>query len=91
MKAMMPSPLVLRRRTMVVRGTMEEQGPKERKEDVTHVTRLATMLENALIEGILTGMMTTTTRGMEIKGTTNSKERGRLPLVAMGVGNLSKG
>ena len=70
---------------------MEAQGLKERKEDVTHVKRLATMLENALIEGILPGMMmtTTTTGGMAIKGTTGSKGRGRHPLVEMG--NLSKG
>ena len=36
-------------------------------------------------------MTTTTTGGMEIKGTTGSKERGRLPLVTMEMGNLSKG
>ena len=92
MKVMPPSPLVLRRRTMVVRGTMEEQEPKEGKEDVSHVTRPTTMLENALIKRILLGMMTTTTtEGMTIKGTTGSKERGRLPLVIMEMGNLSKG
>ena len=71
---------------------MEEQGPKERKEDVTHVTRPTTMLENALIRRILLWMMKTTTiGGMAIKGTIGSMERGRLPLVAMGMGNLSKG
>ena len=64
---MLASLLVLRRRTFVVQGTKEEQGPRERKEDVTHVTRSTTMLENALIEGFLPGMMMITTRGMEIK------------------------
>ena len=78
------------RRRMVVRGTKEEQGPRERKENVTHVTRLATMLENSLSRRILLMMMmTTTTGGMEIKGTTGSKGRGRLPLVE--IRNLTKG
>ena len=90
MKEMLPSPLILERRTLVVQGTKEEQGPKGRKENVTHVTRLATMLENALSRNTLLMMMiTTTTEGMAIKGTTGSKERGRLPLVEMG--NLTKG
>ena len=90
MKEMLPSILVLRKRTMVVRGTKEEQGPRERKANVTHVTRPATMLENALSRRILLMMMiTTTTGGIEIKGTTGSKERGSLPLVEMG--NLTKG
>ena len=44
----------------------------------------------ARVRRILLGMMTTTiTGGMEIKGTTRSKERGRIPLVEMG--NLTKG
>ena len=90
MKETMPSLLVLRRRNLVVQGTKEEQGPKGRKANVTHVTRSATMLENALSRRILLMMMTTTTAGgMAIKGTTGSKERGRLPLVEMG--NLTKG
>ena len=47
--------------------TMVERGPKEGREDVTLVTSLVTMQENALIEGTLLGMMTTTTReGMKI-------------------------
>ena len=45
-----------------------------------------------LIEGTLPEMMkTTTSRGMEIKGTTGSKERGRLPLIEVEMGNLSRG
>ena len=61
---LLPSPLMQRRTTMVVREikTMVEQGPKEGREDVTLVTRLITMQESALIEGNLLGMMTTTTR-----------------------------
>ena len=51
---------------------------------------LSDILENALSRRILPMMMiTTTTGGMAIKGTTSSKERGRLPLAKMG--NLSKG
>ena len=39
------------------------------------------MLENVLSKGILPIVMTTTTtEGMEIKGTTGSKEREKLPL-----------
>ena len=90
MKEMLPSLLVLRRRTMMVRGTKEEHGPKERKENVTHVARPTTMLDNSISRRILLIMMTTkTTGGMTIKGKTGSKGRGRLPLVEMG--NLSKG
>ena len=77
--------------TLVAQKTKEEQGPKGRKVNVTHVTRLATMSENALSRRILLMMMRTSTGGMAIKGTTSSKERGRLPLVAMEIGNLSKG
>ena len=71
-------------------GRARAQGKKGR---VTHVTRPTTMLENVVIRRILLGMMTTTTTTgrMAIKGTTGSKERGRLPLVAMEMGNLSKG
>ena len=71
---------------------MEDQGPKEGREDVTLVTILVTMQESALIEGTLPGMMTTTTPGgMAIKGTTSSKEKGRLPLIVVEIGNLSRG
>ena len=76
---------------------MEEWVPKEGREDVTIVTSLVTMLESALIKGTLPEMMITTTRttsgGMEIKGTTGSKERGILPLIEMEMEmvNLSRG
>ena len=89
---LLPSPLMQRRRTMVAREikTMVERGPKEGREDVTLVTSLVTMQESALIEGTFPGMMTTTTReGMA--GTTGSKEKGRLPLIVMEMGNLSRG
>ena len=75
MKEMLSSLLVLKRRTLVVQGTKEEQGPRERKENVTCVTRPTTMIENVLSRRILPMMMTTTTTGgMAIKGTTGSKE-----------------
>ena len=68
MKEMLPSLLILER-TLVVQGTKEEQGPKERRASVTLVTSQVTMLENALSRRILPMMMTTrTTRGMAIKG-----------------------
>ena len=93
---LLPLPLMQRRGTMLVQEikTMEEQVPKKEKKDVTLVTGLVTMQESALIEGTLPDMMTTTTSGgMEIKGTTGSKERGRLPLIEMEMVmlNLSKG
>ena len=48
------------------------------------------MLENVLSRRILPMVMiTTTTRGMAIKGTTGSREKGRLPPAEMI--NLSKG
>ena len=65
--------------------------------DVIIVTSLVTMLESAPIKGTLPEMMTTTTTttsgGMEIKETTSSKERGRLPLIEMEMEmvNLSRG
>ena len=89
---LLPSPLMQRRGTMEVREikSMEERGPKEGREDVTPVTSLVNMQESALIEGTLPGMMTTTTReGMA--GTTSSKEKGRLPLIVVEMGNLSRG
>ena len=89
---LLPLSLMQRRKTMVAREikTMVERGPKEGREDVTFVTRLVTMQESALIEGTLLGMMTTTTReGMA--GTTGSKEKGRLPLIVVEMGNLSRG
>ena len=71
---------------------MEKRGPKEGREDVTLVTSLVTMQESALIEGTLPWMMTTINpRGMEIKGLTCSKEKGRLPLIIVEMGNLSRG
>ena len=63
--------------------------PKGR-EDVTLVTILVTKQESALIKGTLLGMMTTTTREGMV-GTTGSKEKGRLPLIIVEMGNLSKG
>ena len=48
------------------------------------------MQESALIEGTLLGMMTTTTRE-EMVGATSSKEKGRLPLIVVEMGNLSRG
>ena len=90
MKEMLPSLLILRRRTLVVQGAKEEQGPKERRASVTLVIGQVTMLENALSRRILPMVMTTTTTGgMAIKGTTSSRERGRLPPAKMI--NLSKG
>ena len=89
---LLPSSLIQRRRTMVAQEikTMVEWGPKEGREDVTLVTRLVTMQESALIKGTLPGMMTTTTReGME--GAISSKEKGRLPLIVVEMGNLSGG
>ena len=79
---------------MVVReiNTMEERVPTDQKNDVTLVTSLVTMQESAPIEGTLLEMMTTTTSGgMEIKGTTGSKERRRLPPIKVEMGNLSRG
>ena len=71
---------------------MEEKVPKEENEDVTLVTSFLTMKENALIEGNLPEMMTTTSSGGKgIKGTTGSKERGRLPMIKVEMGNLSRG
>ena len=73
---------------------MEERVPNEEKDDVTHVTSLVNMQESALIEGTLSKMVTTKTLGgMGIKGTTCSKEKGRLPLIEMGMEmvNLSRG
>ena len=70
---------------------MVERGPKEGRQDVTLVTSLVTMQESALIEGTLPGMMTTTPGGMAIKGTIGSKEKGRLPLIVVEMGNLSRG
>ena len=55
------------------------------------------MQENVPIKGTLPDMMTTkkieTSEGMEIKGTTGSKERGRLLLIEMEMEmvNLSRG
>ena len=89
---LLPSLLMQRRRTMVAREikTMVERGPKEGREDVTLVTRPVTMQGSALIEGTLPRMMKTTIReGMA--GTTGSKEKGRLPLIVMEMGNLSRG
>ena len=91
---LLPSPLMQRRETMEVREikAMEERRPKEGREDVTPVTSLVTMQESALIEGTLPGMMTTKTPGgMAIKGTIGSKEKGRLPLIVVEIGNLSRG
>ena len=79
MKEMLPLLLILERITLVVQGTKEEQGPKEKKESVTLVTSEVTMLENSLSRRILPMMMTTTIGGMEIKGTIGSRGRGRLP------------
>ena len=95
---LLPS-LLMQIRTMVPREikTMVERGPKEGREDVTLVTSLVTMQENAQIKGTLPDIITTTTiktsEGMEIKGTTSSKERGRLPLIEMEmeIVNLSRG
>ena len=81
-----------RKGTMEVREikTMEERGPKEGREDVTLVTSLVTMQESALIEGTLPGIMTTKTReGMA--GKMGSMEEGRLPLIVVEMGNLSRG
>ena len=90
MKEMFPLLLILERRTLVVQGTKEEQGPKERKASVTLVTSQVTMLENSLSRRILPMTMTTTTTGgMEINGTTGSRGRGRLTPAEMV--NLSKG
>ena len=50
------------------------------------------MQESAPIEGTFPGMTTSTTSGgMEIKGTTGSKEKGRLPLIVVEMGNFSIG
>ena len=81
--------LLILERTLVVQRTKEEQGPKERRETVTLVIGQFTMLENALSRRILPMVMTTTTGGMKIKGTTGSREKGRLPPAEMI--NLSKG
>ena len=96
---LLPSPLMQRRGTMLVREfkIMEERVPKEGRVDVTIVAGLVTMLESVQIKGTLLEMMTTrtttTSGGMEIKGTTSSKERGRLPLIEikMEMVNLSRG
>ena len=73
---------------------MEEWVPKEEREDVTIETSLVNMQENAPIKWTLPDMMTTTiiktSEGMEIKGTTGSKERGRLPMIEVEMANLSK-
>ena len=72
--------------------TMVERGPKEGREDVTLVTSLVTMQKSALIEGTLPRMMTTTTQeGMAITRTTSSKEKGRIPLIVVEMGKLSRG
>ena len=90
MTEMLPTLLILERRTLVVQRTKEEQGPKERRASVSIVVGLVTMLENVLSRRIFPMVMTTTTtRGMAIKGTTGSRERGRLPPTEMS--NLSKG
>ena len=89
MKEMLPTLHILERRTLVVQRTKEEQGHKERRASVTLVIGQVTMLENVLSRRILPMVMTTTTGGMEIKGTTGSRERGRLPPAEMI--NLSKG
>ena len=76
---------------------IEEQVPKEEREDITTVTSLVTMQENATIKGTIPNMMNTTAiktlEGMQIKGTIGSKERGRLPLIEMEmeIVNLSRG
>ena len=81
MTEMLPMLLILERRTLVVLRTKEEQGPKERRASVSLVIGLVTMLENVPSRRILPIVMTTTTtEGMEIKETTDPKERGRLPL-----------
>ena len=90
MTEMLSTLLILERRTLVVLRTKEELGPKERRESVTLVIGLVTMLENVLSRRILPLVMTTTTtEGMEIKETLGPKERGRLPLADRI--NLSKG
>ena len=95
---LLPSPLMQKRGTMLVREIkiMEERVPKEETEDVTLVTNLVTMQESAPIKGTLPKMMTTTTTitsGGVIKETISSKERGRLPLIKieMEMVNLSSG
>ena len=65
-------------------------GPKGRKGRYYTCNRQVTMQESALIEGTLPGMMTTTTREGMV-GTTGSKEKGRLPLIVVEMGNLSRG
>ena len=62
----------------------EKQGLKERRASASLVIGLVTMLENDLSRRILPMVMTTTTTGgMAIKGTTGSKERGRIPPAEM--------
>ena len=90
---LLPSPLMQRRGIMLVREIkiMEDWDSKEGREHVTIVTRLVTMQESALIKGTLLGMMTTTTPGgMAIKGTTSSKEKGRLPLIVVEMGTFQE-
>ena len=87
---MLPTLLILERRTLVVQRSNEQQRHKERRASVTLVIGQVTMLENVLSRRILLMIMTTTTTGgMAIKGTTGSRGRGRLPLEEMV--NLSKG
>ena len=80
MKEILPTLLILEIRTLVVQRTKEEQGPKKKKRaSVSLVIGQVIMLENVLSKGILPIVMTTTTtEGMEIKGTTGSKEREKL-------------
>ena len=90
MEEMLHTLLILERRTLVVQRIREKQGPKERRENVSLVIGLVTMLENVLSRRILPIVMTTTTtEGMEIKGKKGSREKGRLPPAEMI--NLSKG
>ena len=86
-----PSPLILRRRTMLVQEIKVKgsswDSKKEEKEDASIVIGLAIMLESVLTRRILQGMMTTTTttisKAMEIKGTIGSttNEIGMLSLL----------
>ena len=85
---LLPSPLMLKGRTMLVQGNkvkdLSRDSKKEEKEDVIIATGLATVLESVLTRRILQGMMlTTTTKAMAIKGTTSSttKEIGMLTLL----------
>ena len=81
---MLPTLLILERRTLVVRRIRDKQGPKERRASVSLVIGLVTMLENVLSRRILPIVMTTTTtKVMAIKGTTGSREKGRLPPAEM--------